>query len=360
MNALINSEDLVIPLAKQIIGRRLKQHKISWTHTDQYLAKQLKKFKKTKLLEINFAEINTLIQQDLQEYKNQTVRYYKKTLRPLSRWLASNSEHLTIKQLFSTLLTKYINDSRPDAVKVLANQLSDNPRWVYQTSQIEYHAPLLIRNVINHESVLARYINEQREFWFVDSGYTNFLEKGKKWHRITHNHVHQTPTGGAFDASRLKYLPSFPQPWRNTGNKILVICASDQHYKMMGTDRSAWCGLVGYKLSQLTDKKVEFREKGTDVKTRTSVYDLLSNSDDYYCVVHDSSAAGIEAIWAGVPVITLGQHITSSVARTRLEDVNDLYRGSIGDWLCELTHSQFTFEEICNGQALERFKKYHV
>lgn len=360
MNILINTEDLVTPLAKQIIGRRLKQRKIFWTQTDQYLNKQLKKFKKTKLLEINFTELNTLIQQDLQEYKDQTVRYYKKTLRPLSRWLASNTEHPTIKQLCSTLLSNYVKDSRPDAVKALAGQLTDNPRWVYQKSQIEYHTPLLIRNVINHESVLARYMNEQREFWFVDSGYTNFLEKGKKWHRITHNHVHQTSVFGAFDASRLKYLPSFPQSWKTEGDKILVVCSSDSHYEMMGTTRAAWCSLVGYKLSQLTDKKVEFREKSISVKTRSTVYDLLSTSDEYYCVVHDSSAAGIEAIWAGVPVITLGKHITSSVAKTRLEDVNDLYRGSIGDWLCELTHSQFTFGEICNGWALTQFKKYHV
>jgi hypothetical protein len=360
MNVLINIEDLVIPLAKQLIRRRLIGRKICWTNTDQYLAKQLKKFKKTKLLEVNFAEINTLIHQDLQEYKDQTVRYYKKTLRPLARWLAGNSEHQTIKSLASALISDYVHDSRTDAVKALAGQLTDCPRWIYQTSQVEYDSSLLIRNTINHESVLARYMNEQREFWFVDSGYTNFLEKGKKWHRITHNHVHQTPVSGAFDASRLKYLPSFPQSWKTRGDKILVVCASDYHYKMMGTDRSAWCSLVGYKLSQLTDKKVEFREKGIDVKTRGTVYDLLKDSNDYYCVVHDASAAGIEAIWAGVPVITLGKHITSSVARTRLEDVNDLYRGPVGDWLCELTHSQYTFEEICNGQALERFKKYHV
>jgi hypothetical protein len=360
MNVLINKEDLLIPLAKQLILRRLKQQKICWNNTDQYLAKQLKKFKKTKLLEVNFVELNALIQQDLQQYKDQLVRYYKKTLRPLTRWLVDNTEHQTIKNLSTKLVSKYVNDSRQDAVKVLANQLTEYPRWIYQNFQIEYDSPLLIRNTIDHESVLARYINEHREFWYVDSGYTNFLEKGKKWHRITHNHVHQTPVAGAFDASRLKYLPSFPKSWKTNGDKILVVCASEYYYKMMGTTRSAWCSLISYKLSQLTDKKVEFREKGTNIKTRSTVYDLLAESDEYYCVVHDSSAAGIEAVWAGVPIITLGKHITSSVARTRLEDVNDLYRGPIGDWLCELTYSQFTFEEICNGQALEMFKKYHV
>jgi hypothetical protein len=357
MNVLINQEDLCIPLAKKLIVRRLKKTTIEWTATNQYLDKQLKKFKKTKLLEINFAELNTLITQDIQQYKDQTVRYYKKTLRPLSRWLVENSK---LTNLSSTLVAEYVQNPRLDAVKALAPQLTDNPRWIYQTSQVEYHQPLLIRNIINHESVLTRYMDEQQEFWFVDSGYTNFLEKGKKWHRITHNHVHQTPTVGAYDASRLKYLPSFPQSWRTGGNKILVICSSDSHYQMFGDTRSAWCSLVGYKLSLLTDKKIEFREKSPDVKTRKTVYELLSESDDYYCVVHDSSAAGIEAIWAGVPIITLGKHITSTVARTQLEDINDLYRGSIGDWLCELTHSQYTFEEICNGQALNMFKKYHA
>jgi hypothetical protein len=357
MNVLINKEDLCTPLAKKLIVRRLKKTTIKWTSTDQYLDKQLKKFKKTRLLEINFAELNTLITQDIQQYKDQAVRYYKKTLRPLSRWLAENSK---LTNLSSTLISNYLQNSRLDAVKVLAPQLTDTPRWIFQNSQIEYHRPLLVRNVIDHESVLARYISEQRELWFVDSGYTNFLEKGKKWHRITHNHVHQTPTAGAYDASRLKFLNSFPHPWKSGGNKILVVCSSDNHYKIFGTTRSAWCSLVSYKLSQLTDKKIEFREKSPDVKTRNTVYELLSESDEYYCVVHDSSAGGIEAIWAGVPIITLGKHITSTVARTKLEDVNDLYRGSIGDWLCELTHSQYTFEEICNGQALNMFKKYHA
>lgn len=358
MNVLINKEDLLIPLAKRLIKMRLQSYQIQWKNTDQYLSKQIKKIKKTKLIEINFAELNGLIHQDAIEHKNQIVTYYKKTLRPLTRWLSDNSAKIESLMLMS--LTEYVKDSRQDAVKVLANQLTDSPRWIYQNSQIEYDQPLLIRNVLNHEQVLARYMNEQREFWFVDTGYTNFLEKGKRWHRITHNHIHQTPVAGAFDASRLKFLPSFPKPWRINGDKILVVCSSDDHYTMMGTTNSAWCSLVGYKLGQLTDKKIEFRHKDKDVKQRKPVYELLMESNDYYCVVHDSSAAGIEAIWAGVPVITLGRHITSSVARTKLEEVNDLYRGPIGDWLCELTHSQYTFEEICNGQALESFKKYHV
>jgi hypothetical protein len=48
------------------------------------------------------------------------------------------------------------------------------------------------------------------------------------------------------------------------------------------------------------------------------------------------------------------------VARTKIEDINDLYRGSIGDWLCALTYSQFTEQEIHQGHALEIVQKYHA
>ena len=77
-------------------------------------------------------------------------------------------------------------------------------------------------------------------------------------------------------------------------------------------------------------------------------------------MISDSSAAAIEAIWLGIPVITLGRHISSAVARNDLGQINDLYRGSIGDWLCALTYSQFTKKEMYDGTALKIIKEHLV
>jgi hypothetical protein len=73
-----------------------------------------------------------------------------------------------------------------------------------------------------------------------------------------------------------------------------------------------------------------------------------------------NSNAATESIWAGVPVITLDKHITNSVSRNRLSDINNLYRGPLGNWLAILSYSQFTYEELINGTAVEIIKKYHV
>jgi hypothetical protein len=90
------------------------------------------------------------------------------------------------------------------------------------------------------------------------------------------------------------------------------------------------------------------------------VFEDLRDDKDVYCVISDSSAAAIEAIWLGIPVITLGRHISSAVARNDLGQINDLYRGSIGDWLCALTYSQFTKKEMYDGTALKIVKEHHV
>jgi hypothetical protein len=163
-----------------------------------------------------------------------------------------------------------------------------------------------------------------------------------------------------FPADRLKLLDSMPRPWRTQGNKILVVESSDYHHRMLGADRHVWRDNVTNELARNTDRPVEYRAKNMYRKTRDSVYDLLMSSNDYYCVISDSSAAAVEAVWAGVPIITLNRHITTAIARTQIADINNLYRGPIGDWLCALTYSQFTKKEMQNGTAWRIIEKYHA
>ena len=63
---------------------------------------------------------------------------------------------------------------------------------------------------------------------------------------------------------------------------------------------------------------------------------------------------------SGVPAITLDKHVSNSVTRNSLDQINDLYYGPLGDWLAWLSYCQFTFDELMNGTALTIIKKYHV
>jgi hypothetical protein len=77
-------------------------------------------------------------------------------------------------------------------------------------------------------------------------------------------------------------------------------------------------------------------------------------------VVNINSNAATEAIWCGIPVITLDRHITTPVSRNKLSDINNLARPHLARWLCALSYSQFTGEELFNGTAIKIARKYHV
>ena len=194
----------------------------------------------------------------------------------------------------------------------------------------------------------------------MDTGYTNFLTGKKIWHRLVANDLHLTPDlSRPWPADRLSLLPSMPRPWRVNDGAILVVENSDYHYQQQGTTLEAWREFVRQKIKSNTDRDIVFRPKNLDRKTRDNLYEHLCKKD-YYCVVTDASAAAIEAVWAGIPIITLGQHISRPVARDNLANINDLYRGPIGDWLCALTYSQWTLAEMQSGLAVKMIRRYHA
>ena len=212
----------------------------------------------------------------------------------------------------------------------------------------------LIRNTVGNEDLLVGKIDNNYPFWFIDSGYTNFLEPNKVWHRVVRNHLHY---GKSFDApaDRLKNFPEFPKPWRKDGEIIYVIEPGPFAASIMHVDLKTWKYDVAKELRQYTDKRIRFRKKAPK-KKRSNLHKELLN-DDYYCVVNINSNAATEAIWADVPAITLDRHITNPVTRNKLSDINNLGRGNLGSWLCMLSYSQYTKEELMNGVAVKNVKR---
>jgi hypothetical protein len=47
------------------------------------------------------------------------------------------------------------------------------------------------------------------------------------------------------------------------------------------------------------------------------------------------------------------------VSRRELSQINNMYRGDIEPWLARLTYSQFTFEELANGTAIDIVREWH-
>lgn len=250
----------------------------------------------------------------------------------------------------------YRNYPKQDFIKTVGLQIDSSANMIRRKNFTDSSEDCLLRNTVGNENIIVNKIDQRLPFWFIDSGYTNFIEPNKKWHRLTRNHLHFNNRFVA-PVDRLKNFTEFPRPWRKDGTKILIVEPGQFAASIMHVDVKSWTDQVIAELKKYTDRPVEVRSK-INKKTRTSLYQQLLDGD-YYCTVSINSNSAVESIWAGVPAITLDKHVSNSVTRNNLSQINDLYYGPLGDWLAWLSYCQFNYEELMDGTALRIIKEFH-
>jgi hypothetical protein len=275
--------------------------------------------------------------------------------------------HNIIKSHFNTILQtigedvviqQYKNNKKQNFVKTFGYSLDKDAELIRRESFTDYKADCVVRSTFSNDKMLIEKINHNYPFWFIDAGYTNFIENNKKWHRIVRNHLHFGNTLKDLPVDRLGNFTTFPAQWRSGGEKILIIEPGPFSAGIFGVNVAEWKKIVEEEVRKYSDKPIIFREK-FNKKIRTSLYKHLCD-EDYYCVININSNAATESIWAGIPVITLDKHITNSVSRNQISDINNLSRPNLANWLCMLSYSQFTYDEIVSGSALEIINTYYV
>jgi len=359
MNLLINDDELVSALADQVLRRHLRRRAFVWPNTEKYLYKCHKQRKNKTGGEVDQAFLEQCLRQDVKTNMDMGKADYKEKYRPLIAFLKEKLHQLDIDD--DQLLEMTDRDPRPGLVKTVGEQFGSRPRLITRRQyNSRMTSTLFIRNTLDNEDILQERLQRKLPFWFMDSGYTNFLYGRKKFHRLVSNHLHHSLPHLEYPADRLPTLEQFPQPWQKQGRKILVVESSERHYRLFDTTLQEWRSRVQRQLRESTDRPVLWKSKDDNKKTRTSVWDMLAESPtDWYCVITDASAAALEAIWLGIPVITLNTHITNPVSRSDIGMIDNLYRGPIGDWLCALSYHQFTADEMYDGTAKRMMVKYH-
>lgn len=303
-------------------------------------------------------KIRTGVERDLREYlnnvklhlKNKKQNHYQKIHKHLDLLLKILDRDTV---LHNYRKSKYSNGF----IKGTGLQIDRTASLVRRHGFDDVNEDCLLRNTVGNEKFLIDKIDKKLPFWFIDSGYTNFLEPNKKWHRLVRNHLHY---GNFVDTpvDRLHMFPTFPAQWRTGGDRILIIEPGQFAANIFHIDIQTWKYNVEQELRQYTDKKIVFREKAPK-KKRDPLYKHLLN-EDYACVVSINSNAATESIWAGIPAITLDTHISNPVTKQKLSDINNLYKGPLASWLAMLSYSQFTYEELIDGTAVNIVKKYYV
>jgi hypothetical protein len=360
MKLLINDKE-IINFLNSLIGftKEVEDIQLSEVNTAA-IVEWISSLKNTKKFEKRFPKfkdnIEEAVSQDLRDFVNQIKIAIKNKKQSSADIIKHKVENIINAIGEETILEEYKKSTIQNYVKSIGLAIDKNATLVRRKDFNNIDDDCVIRNTVGNENFLVRKIDDAKPFWFIDSGYTNFLGKQKIWHRLVRNHLHFSSKFSA-PVDRLGIFDKFPHQWRSSGDRILVIEPGEFAAAIFHVDIKQWKYNVESELRNYTDKKIVFREKAPK-KKRDPLYQHLFD-EDYYCVVNINSNAATESIWAGIPAITLDRHITNSVTKNKLSEINNLYTGPLAEWLAMLSYSQFTFDELIDGTALEIIKKYH-
>ena len=350
LNSLLDPIDCVKHIK---VGEKNAAEAIGWALHRKDKAGQIPGKFREKVIE----KVTGGVKADLDEYVKTVTDILENRKKTYQTTLNKNIDYFLSKFDEQQVLNKYRKSGTQYFVKSVGLALDPSAELLRRKYFSNVNDDCLLRNTVGNEELLVSKIDNNLPFWFIDSGYTNFIEPNKKWHRVVRNHLHYS---NYFDApsDRLSNLKSFPAEWRTGGDKILIIEPGPFAAAIFHVDIKTWKYEVAKELRKYTDKKIYFRPK-IDKKIRKDLYKKLLD-DDYYCTISINSNSAVESIWAGVPAITLGKHISNPVTVNQLSDVNNLYRGPLGNWLSWLTYNQFTYEELLDGTAVNLIGRYNV
>ncbi len=341
------------------IRKDIENHKKKWLQKKRGLnARQKLKADNVKWSpNKHFQKLEKILHKELTDYVGKIWQLMDQNKEKYFKVIHENMDQVLEALGTERVLSMYKKSKQQNFVKSTGLTIHKNAELVRRQDFTDYKQDCVIRNTTGNEQLLVQKIDHRYPMWFIDSGYTNFLELNKKWHRLVRNHIHHDRMFEA-PVDRLSNFTSFPQPWRQSGEKILIIEPGPFAAGIFHVDLKTWKYDVERELKKHTDKKIVFREKA-EKKVRTSLVEELRN-EDYYCVVNINSNAATEAIWCGIPVITLDKHITNPVSSNQLSDIENLQRPHLARWLCALSYSQFTAQELFDGTAIKIVRKYHV
>ena len=296
------------------------------------------------------------VSSDINEWRRKVNTVLENYRKNYFSQIHKQAEYVIEKLGSDNVIDAYMNSEQQYFIKTVGQQIDPEATMVRRKNFIGSKEDCLLRNTVGNENIIVDKIDNNLPFWFIDSGYTNFIESNKKWHRLTRNHLHFN-TQFVAPVDRLKNFAEFPRPWCKTGKKILIVEPGEFAASIMHVEPKSWTKNIVDELKKHTDRPIEIRSKDNK-KIRTSLYQQLL-TEDYYCTVSINSNSAVESIWAGIPAITLDKHVSNSVTRNSLAQINDLYYGPLGDWLAWLSYCQFTYDELMDGTALTIIKECH-
>lgn len=190
-------------------------------------------------------------------------------------------------------------------------------------------------------ALLQRAIAKGRDWYYGDHSY---FGRGQ-FYRVTRN-AYQHDGSGTATPGRFEAFGRPVRPWRKSGAHVLICPNSPVYFALFGLDVYAWVREVSSTLALYTTRPIRVRWK-------TQSTPIASDLVNCWAVVTFTSAAGLDALIEGVPVITLSDiAATARMGSRSLAEVENPQRPDGREqFLWNLADQQWTLSEIRAGVA---------
>ena len=180
-----------------------------------------------------------------------------------------------------------------------------------------------------------------------------------------------------FDDKRWPLFHHNLKPWKDTGNKIIILGQHHTSEQWAGMPAmSEWFKNQITEIRKYTDRHIELRphprnsigfnvKKFKNVSIRYPVMDRTTIDDtafknvlqDAYAVVNYSSNPAMEAVINGVPVFVSQDSLCHEVGNITFENINNPMKPDRQNWANKLSYTEWFADEIAQGKPWRRIKK---
>ena len=268
-------------------------------------------------------------------------------------------------------MTKMLALGKSDAIlpNLAASFSEDELKWIDNYKQLETidtSIPVLFRGMAQRK--LVRLAEQQnRDYFYIDTGYIGNLNKRKNWHRVVKNGMQHSQINYNLPGDRFEYLTKqfgylkFNK-WHKSGNKILVVTPSEKPCKFYGIDRDSWVKETLDTLKKHTDKTIIIRDKSLrrDRVGQGSIYQQFV-TDKIFAVVTYNSIAATEAIGFGIPAFTTAPNAADAFCLKDLTKIETPYYAEpekITKWQHWLAYCQYSSNELSKGVPFDFIERF--
>ncbi len=196
------------------------------------------------------------------------------------------------------------------------------------------------------------------------------LDRGRTWKIAVNGTGSYAYHGHGLDLDRPRKLSIQAQPWRQSGDHILV-CAqrTDSLQWQAQPDISTWLTNLRDRLRMYTQRPLVLRSHprqrlpeiaGFDIDLPRSMpgtydsFDLERGLDRAWAMINHNSGPGVQAVLKGVPTFVDASSLAAPVANVDLANIESPTLPDRGTWLIQLCHTEWRSEEIATGWPIER------